>query len=197
MLLNTTKNLKSITDQYPDRKCKIYLLHGDLTLEQMNSLYTNKKIKSFVTFTHGEGFGMPIFEAAYHGLPVIAPSWSGQNDFLYAAVKYGKQKKAKLRPLFCKTEYSIVKVPKDVVWEGVITEDSGWCNVTATNARKSMRDMYTNHSKYKGLATKLKKHLIENFTEEQQYAAFADHVYKEEAFEIEEWLTQLEAEEHE
>jgi len=196
-LLNTTKNLKSITDQYPDRKCKIYLLHGDLTLEQMNSLYTNKKIKSFVTFTHGEGFGMPIFEAAYHGLPVIAPSWSGQNDFLYAAVKYGKQKKAKLRPLFCKTEYSIVKVPKDVVWEGVITEDSGWCNVTATNARKSMRDMYTNHSKYKGLATKLKKHLIENFTEEQQYAAFADHVYKEEAFEIEEWLTQLEAEEHE
>ena len=47
------------------------------------------------------------------------------------------------------------------------------------------------------MANKLKKHLIENFTEEAQYAAFADHVYKEEAFEIEEWLTQLEAEEHE
>ena len=172
-------------------------MHGDLTLEEMNSLYANKKIKSFVTFTHGEGFGMPIFEAAYHGLPVIAPSWSGQNDFLFAPVKSGKQKKAKLRPLFCKAEYSIVKVPKDVVWDGVITEDSGWCEVSGKSARKSMRDMYTNHSKYKGLATKLKKHLIENFTEEQQYAAFADHVYKEEAFEIEEWLTQLEAEEHE
>ena len=197
LVLKTNTANCSTNDLLNTTKCKIYLLHGDLTLEQMNSLYTNKKIKSFVTFTHGEGFGMPIFEAAYHGLPVIAPSWSGQNDFLYAAVKYGKQKKAKLRPLFCKTEYSIVKVPKDVVWEGVITEDSGWCNVTPTNARKSMRDMYTNHSKYKGLATKLKKHLIENFTEEQQYAAFADHVYKEEAFEIEEWLTQLEAEEHE
>jgi len=76
-------------------------------------------------------------------------------------------------------------------------EDSGWCDVSAKAARKSMRDMYTNHSKYKSLANKLKKHLIENFTEEEQYAAFADHVYKEEAFEIEEWLTQLEAEEHE
>ena len=194
---NTKQQLKSIIDQYPDRKCKIYLLHGDLTLEEMNSLYANKNIKSFVTFTHGEGFGMPIFEAAYHGLPVIAPAWSGQNDFLFAPVKSGKQKKAKLRPLFCKAEYSIVKVPKDVVWDGVITEDSGWCEVSGKSARKSMRDMYENYSKYKGMATKLNKHLIQNFTEEAQYAAFADHVYKEEAFEIEEWLTQLEAEDHE
>ena len=38
---------------------------------------------------------------------------------------------------------------------------------------------------------------FENFTEEKQYEMFADHVYKEEAFEIEEWLTQLEANEHE
>ena len=128
----------------------------------MNSLYANKKIKSFITFTHGEGFGMPIFEAAYHGVPVIATSWSGQNDFLYAPVKSGKQKKAKLRPLFCKAEYTIVKVPKDVVWDGVIVEDSGWCDVSANAARKSMRDMYANHSKYKSLANKLKKHLIEN-----------------------------------
>ena len=81
--MRTKASLKAITDKYPDRKCKIYLVHGDLSLEQMNSLYTHEKIKSFVTFTHGEGFGMPIFEAAYHGLPVIAPAWSGQNDFLY------------------------------------------------------------------------------------------------------------------
>ena len=62
--IRTQRTLKTITDKYPDRKCKVYLIHGDLSLEQMNSLYTHKKIKSFVTFTHGEGFGMPIFEAA-------------------------------------------------------------------------------------------------------------------------------------
>jgi len=28
----TERNLKAITDKYPNRKCKIYLLHGDLTL---------------------------------------------------------------------------------------------------------------------------------------------------------------------
>mgnify|MGYP003118064477 FL=1 len=195
--IRTANSLKAITDQYPDRKCKIYLLHGDLTLEEMNSLYANKKIKSFVTFTHGEGFGMPIFEAAYHGLPVIAPAWSGQNDFLYAPIKSGKQKKAKLRPLFCKTDYTIVKVPQDAVWEGVIQADSGWCEVEGKAARRSFRDMYDNHNRYVGQANKLKKYLLENFTEQKQYELFADHVYKEEAFEIEEWLTQLEANEHE
>ena len=193
----TKAAIRSITDKYPDRKCKIYLIHGDLSLEQMNSLYTHEKIKSFVTFTHGEGFGMPIFEAAYHGLPVIAPSWSGQNDFLFAPVKSGKQKKAKLRPLFCKVDYAIAQVPKDVVWEGVITADSGWCHIDNKAARRSFRDMHNNYERYKSHANKLKKHLIENFTEEKQYEMFADHVYKEEAFEIEEWLTQLEADEHE
>ena len=195
--MRTKASLKAITDKYPDRKCKIYLVHGDLSLEQMNSLYTHEKIKSFVTFTHGEGFGMPIFEAAYHGLPVIAPAWSGQNDFLYAPVKSGKQKKAKLRPLFCKVDYTLAQVPKDVVWEGVITADSGWCHIDPKAGRKSYRDMFDNHARYKSQANKLKKHLIENFTEEKQYELFADHVYKEEAFEIEEWLTQLEASEHE
>ena len=195
--LRTKASLKAITNKYPGRKCKIYLVHGDLSLEQMNSLYTHKKIKSFVTFTHGEGFGMPIFEAAYHGLPVIAPAWSGQNDFLFAPVKSGKQKKAKLRPLFCKVDYTLTQVPKDVVWEGVITADSGWCHIEPKAARRSYRDMFDNHTRYKSQANKLKKHLIENFTEEKQYELFADHVYKEEAFEIEEWLTQLEANEHE
>ena len=54
--------------------------------------------------------------------------------------------------------------------------------------------MFDNYTRYKSQANKLKSHLIENFTEEKQYEMFANHVYKEEAFEIEEWLTQLEAE---
>ena len=176
----TKRNLKSITDKYPDRKCKIYLVHGDLTLEQMNSLYTHKKIKSFVTFTHGEGFGMPIFEAAYHGLPVIAPAWSGQNDFLHAHAKIGKRKKPKLRALFSKVDYTIGQVPPEAVWEGVVQPDAGWCNPTEESARKTMRAVYTNYSKYTEMAEQLQKHLLENFTEEKQYKQFADYVYKPE-----------------
>ena len=190
----TKHKMSAIANQFPNRKCKVYLMHGDLTLEQMNSLYGNKKIKAYVTHTHGEGFGIPIFEAAYHGLPVIAPAWSGQNDFLYAPVKSGKQKKAKLRPLFCKVDYSLGQIPAESVWDGVLVPDAGWCYPTEKSAKSTMREVYQNHSKYKGMATKLKKHITKNFTEENQYSLFANIIYDnggEETNDEDNWLNEI------
>jgi glycosyltransferase involved in cell wall biosynthesis len=47
-------------------------------------LYIPKKHPcAMIAIPHGEGFGLPIFEAAYSGLPVISVGWSGQCDFLY------------------------------------------------------------------------------------------------------------------
>jgi glycosyltransferase involved in cell wall biosynthesis len=190
-------HMKEVVDQYPDRKCKVYLLHGDLTSKQMNFLYAHPKIKSYLTLTHGEGFGMPIFEAAYHGVPVIAPAWSGQCDFLFAPVMSGKQKKPKLRPLFCKVDFTLAPIPEEAVWDGVLNADSHWCFPDEKGAKRCIRDVYANYTKYIGLARKLQKYLIANFTEENQYKSFADAVYEEEHFEVEEWLSNLELEVHE
>ena len=79
--------LKNSLSKYENRKCKVYLLHGDLNEEEMHSLYLDEKIHALVTLTHGEGFGLPIFEAAYCGLPVVATDWSGHCDFLYKPTK--------------------------------------------------------------------------------------------------------------
>ena len=51
--------------------------------------------------------------------------------------------------------------------------------------------MYTNYAQYLGMAKKLKKHIIENFTEKDQYSKFADAVYGEEQVELEGWLASL------
>tara|TARA_R100001129_G_scaffold159101_1_gene123166 strand:+ start:1224 stop:2483 length:1260 start_codon:yes stop_codon:yes gene_type:complete len=186
--LNTQAKIATILSNYPNAKCKVYLLHGDLTLAQMNSLYTNPKVKVYVTHTHGEGFGIPIFEAAYHGVPVIAPAWSGQNDFLHAHTKTGKRKKAKLRALFSKVEYTIGQVPPEAVWQGVIQPDAGWCYPTQQSAKKTMREVYENYSKHTKVAKQLQKHLLENFTKENQYAKFADAVYTQNQ---DAWLSEI------
>jgi glycosyltransferase involved in cell wall biosynthesis len=60
----------------------IYLLFGELTDAEMNSLYNHPKIKSMVSITKGEGFGRPLLEFTMTGKPVVASNWSGHKDFL-------------------------------------------------------------------------------------------------------------------
>ena len=61
---------------------KFYLLHGEMSDEEVVGLYKHPTIKALVTLTHGEGFGLPILEAAACGLPVIASGWSAHTEFL-------------------------------------------------------------------------------------------------------------------
>jgi glycosyltransferase involved in cell wall biosynthesis len=60
----------------------IYLVHGELTDDEMNSLYNHPKVKAMISFTKAEGFGRPLLEFSSTGKPIIAPHYSGQADFL-------------------------------------------------------------------------------------------------------------------
>lgn len=61
---------------------KIYLVHGDLTDDEMNSLYNHSKVKCHISLTKGEGFGRPLLEASLSGKPIITTGFSGHLDFL-------------------------------------------------------------------------------------------------------------------
>ena len=69
----TRQQFKPIMNKFKDKKCKVYLLHGEMTDNQMTALYQQDNIHAYVTTTHGEGFGLPIFEAVCNGMPVLAP----------------------------------------------------------------------------------------------------------------------------
>ena len=43
---------------FPDKVCKIYLLHGDMTETEIHSLYKHPKVSAMVALPHGEGFGL-------------------------------------------------------------------------------------------------------------------------------------------
>jgi glycosyltransferase involved in cell wall biosynthesis len=160
--------IEGFLSEYPNRKCKVYLVHGNMTEEEMCGLYTHPQIKAIVTTTHGEGFGLPLFEAVYNELPVIAPNWSGHVDFLYAPKK-DKKGKVKMKAHFAKVDYDIAPIQPGAVWEGVLQKDSQWCFPKESSFRNAMRDIYKNYGVRKSEAKKLAKHVRENFTSEKAY----------------------------
>lgn len=169
--LKTQEKIKKIISEVPDmenRKCKIYLFHGDMTDEEMHSLYLHPQIKALVSLTHGEGFGLPLFEAAYSGIPVVTVGWSGQLDFLVD--DSGKSN-------FYNVSYDINNVQEEAVWEGIIQADSKWAYARDNSAQKQMRQCYedltVNNVHY---AEEYAQFLKEKFSEEAMYAKFVDSV---------------------
>ena len=183
----TEQRLKSILSKHGDIKCKVYLLHGDMTEEEMMGLYTHSKIKCLISTTHGEGFGLPLFEASQAGLPIIAPAWSGHVDFLTMPVK-GKNK---FIPM--KIDYDLRHVQKEAVWPKVIQEDSMWCFPKEGSFKMKLRSMMDNYNAVKKKATQLADWLEENWPNEEDVhnMLLKEHIieeYNEE--EIERWLAE-------
>lgn len=124
----------------------IYLLHGDLTDEEMNSLYNHPKIKAHITFTRGEGFGRPLAEAALSQKPVIATNYSAHIEFLKEAI---------LLP------GTLENVHPSAAWDKMILENAQWFTVDYGYASSVMKHMVDNYKDYeigaKKQATLIKK----------------------------------------
>lgn len=164
------KKISNLKAAHRDAKCKVYLLHGNMSDGEMKSLYTHPKIKAIVSTTHGEGFGLPLFEAASNALPVIAPKWSGHVDFLLAPVK--EDGRTKMKNHFSSIDYDLAQVGKDSVWEGVIQPDSMWCYVKKTSTMSTMRNVYKNYGPALSKAKKLQEYILEQFAEDKQKKIF-------------------------
>ena len=158
-------DLNNFLRQMGDRKCKVYLLHGDMTDEEMHSLYNNDQIQALLSLPHGEGFGLPIFEASYSNLPVISTGWSGQLDFLVD--ESGKDQ-------FYNVAFDLRHVQPEVVWDGVITKDSMWAYARETSAKQQMRLCYEDLTS--GKSRWDNSGIIERFKDTKQYKKFVDSI---------------------
>jgi hypothetical protein len=168
-----------------NRKCKIYLLHGDFSDKEMHQLYRHPKIKALVSTSHGEGFGLPMFEAAYEGLPVAVPGWGGYLDFLTMPVKGKKTRKE----MFVNVDFSLQNVQSHAVWKDVIPADSKWCYATEYSFKGALAEIYKDYGRFKKRANKLKKYLANELSEQNQYERVLSSL--SEFFVDDEWSTAL------
>ena len=125
-----------------DKMGSVYVLHGELSEKEMNSLYNHPKVKVHVTLTHGEGFGRPLLEACMSGKPIIASGWSGHLDFLNAedAILVGGQ---------------LGKIHPSAVWDGVLERDSMWFMPDIQQSANALFYAWDNYKTIRARALKL------------------------------------------
>ena len=140
----------------------VYLLHGDLTPEEMNGLYHHPKIKAMISFTHGEGFGRPLLEFGITGKPILASNWSGHLDFLS---EHGLLLQGQLQP-----------VHKSAQWEKVIVEGSNWYYVDYGYAMGIIKDVDSNYKKHLAKSRKQKQYIKDNFTLDKMSELFTKQI---------------------
>jgi len=116
----------------------IYLLHGDLDDKDINCLYNHPKVKAFVTFTKGEGYGRPLAEFCLSKKPVIASGWSGQLDFL--SKEFSLLLPGTLTPVHPSAQSA-----------NLILDGSSWFTADYTYASKTLEEVYQNYKKYEEL----------------------------------------------
>ena len=112
-----TKNtLKSILSEVRSGEFpKIHLIHGNLSPDEMAGIYRRPDVKCLISLTRGEGFGLPIVEAAASGVPVMATNWSGHLDFL----NLGK---------FIPIKYKLIEIPENRVDNRIFLPGMKWAD---------------------------------------------------------------------
>ena len=137
-LIKRIRAIKSTVDS--KNLPNIYLLHGEFTDEEMNSLYNHSKVKAMVNLTKGEGFGRPLLEFSLTNKPILSTNWSGHTDFLNSEF-------TTLLP------GQLTNIHPSAA-NNMLLQEAQWFSVDYGQAGYHMKDMFEN---YKGYAEKAKR----------------------------------------
>mgnify|MGYP003643273682 CR=1 FL=1 len=142
--------INQIKDQVSGNLPNIYLIHGEMTDDEMNQLNNDNKVKAFVSFTKGEGYGRPLAEAAITGKPVIVSNWSGHVDFIHP--DYNILIGGELKPVHPSAANQ---------W---LLKESQWFNINTDIASRAMKDVVKNYKNYFVKSRKQTQYLKDNWS---------------------------------
>jgi hypothetical protein len=155
-----SKKIKEVTNQFGEKCPPIHLVFGDLSESELNDLYNDEKVKSFLMFTKGEGYGRPLAEFATTGKPIIVSKWSGHTDFL-----------PEENTVYLEGE--LKEVHKSSA-NKFLLEQSKWFNVDYSKAAGKIFDVYKNYEKHLKKSIGLKTNIQKNFTLNKMSSKFGE-----------------------
>jgi len=167
---NITKNvMKQIISaigkkQFP----KIHLVHGNMESSEIAALYHHPSIKCFVSATRGEGYGLPIIDAAASGLPVIATNWSGHLEFLEDES-------------FLPIDYELKEVHKTKIDNRIFLEGFKWAEPKKESFNQQVDLLMKNYNEIRLQSKNYSKKVVAKFHKEQvkiMYDKILDEVLK-------------------
>jgi len=130
------RKIQTIRDSVNSKNLpNIYLLHGEFTNEEMNSIYNHSKIKAMISLTKGEGFGRPLLEFSLTQKPIIASGWSGHTDFLdpnFSVLLGGE----------------LNNVHPSAVVQNMILAESQWFSPNHGQIGHALKDIFENYKNY-------------------------------------------------
>jgi glycosyltransferase involved in cell wall biosynthesis len=132
----------------------VYLVHGELTDEEINELYNHSKVKAMVNLTKGEGYGRPLLEFSLTKKPIITTNWSGHTDFL-------SEEFTTLLP------GELHNLDDSSVVQDMLMKEFQWFGVDNGAAFVALRDVFSNYKDYKEKANRQAFRSKSNFSFEK------------------------------
>lgn len=144
------EKIENITNKFGEKAPSVYLIFGDLSNQQMTSLYHHDKVKAMTIFTKGEGYGRPLAEFALTGKPILVSKWSGHTDFL-----------PEENTVYLDGE--LTEIHKSAQNKFLI-EGAKWFTVDYSKAGNKLWDVYNNYDDHLKRSKPLSSHIKKNFS---------------------------------
>jgi glycosyltransferase involved in cell wall biosynthesis len=144
---------------------RVYLLHGNMSQNDMIEMYNAKTVRAMVTLTRGEGMGLPLLEAASANVPIISVNWSGQLDFL----NLGK---------FIKVDYELQQVHESRIDNRIFIKGAKWAEYNKENFKKRMNEFRQSFKVPKDWAIDLGKKIRQKHSHEEISKKYIDLIKK-------------------
>lgn len=128
-------------------KNKIIHLTKELSDEDIAGLHS--LVDCFISLTRGEGWGVTSYEAAWFGKPVIIPGFGGMMDYLSPATAY-------------LVDYKLVPVVIEA-YPDYQAGNQQWADPSVADARKKMREVFSNQQEARLRGELLKRDVQERF----------------------------------